>query len=276
MYVCQPVLFWVKNKSRKMSEKQQSRGRKARQDGFTLIELLVVVSIMAMLMSILLPGLSRARESGKCVVCLSNMRQLTLAWNFYATDNEDGLCSPDTYWNDTPASNYWVADGPVVPSNYIGGTETAIENGALWNYTQRTQGLYKCKSDNSGLLRSYSVSNIMGGYDRDGITAYRTLGEILRPSEKMVFIDASSRLQWIADGFWPVDVSTIEVRWRSLNEHNITARHSDGCNVSFADFHCEHWRWKDARTVKLADWEIRPDEASDNNIDLERVIKVLK
>jgi prepilin-type processing-associated H-X9-DG protein len=116
----------------------------------------------------------------------------------------------------------------------------------------------------------------MGGYARDGITAYQTSSEIHRPSEKMVFVDAASRLQWIADSFWPVDMGTSAIRWRILNEHNITARHNDGCNMSFADFHCEHWKWKDPRTIKLAYWEIRPDEASDNNIDLERVIKVLK
>jgi len=259
-----------------MSEPRQKRSRKNRQSGFTLIELLVVITIMAMLMSILLPGLSRAREAGKGVVCLSNIRQLTLAWNFYAMESEDKLCSPDTYWNDTPGSNYWVADGPVVPSNYTGGTETAVEEGVLWTYTQRTPGLYKCKSDGSKLLRSYSVSNIMGGYTRDGVTTYLTSGEIPRPSEKMIFIDAISRLRWIGDSFWPVDVGTGGVMWHILNEHNITARHSDGCNLSFADFHCEHWRWKDARTVKLAYWEILPDQASDNNIDLERVIEALK
>jgi prepilin-type N-terminal cleavage/methylation domain-containing protein len=48
---------------------QQTTYHKARQGGFTLIELLVVVSIMAMLMSLLLPSLSRAGEAGKRVVC---------------------------------------------------------------------------------------------------------------------------------------------------------------------------------------------------------------
>jgi prepilin-type processing-associated H-X9-DG protein len=116
----------------------------------------------------------------------------------------------------------------------------------------------------------------MGGLTRDDATTYQTSTEVPRPSEKIVFIDAISKLPWIADGFWPIDVSTTGVRWRSLIEHNITARHGEGCNASFADFHCEYWKWKDARTVKLAYWEIRPDEASDNNLDLERMIKTLK
>lgn len=259
-----------------MFKQQENAGRKTGQEGFTLIELLVVISIMAMLMSILLPGLNRAREAGKRVVCLSNLRQLTLAWNFYAIDNDDRLCSPDTYWNDTPASNYWVADGPVVPSNYTGGTRTGIEEGVLWPYTQWTLGLYKCKSDSSELMRSYSISNSMGGYAQDGITAYQSLGEVPRPSEKIVFVDATSRLRWIADSFWPVDIDASGIRWRIFDDHNITARHADGCNSSFADFHCEYIRWRDWRTVKLSFWEIQPDVASNNNIDLERIIRLLR
>lgn len=259
-----------------MFKQQKKAGWNIREEGFTLIELLVVISIMAMLMSILLPGLNRARESGKRVVCLSNLRQLTLAWNFYAMDNDDRVCSPDTYWNDTPGSNYWVADGPVVPSNYIGGTQTAIEDGVLWSYTQSTFGVYKCRSDGSKLLRSYSISNSMGGYAQNGTTTYSSLGEVPMPTEKVVFVDATSRLHWIGGSFWPVDIDTSGTRWRIFDDHNITARHADGCNASFADFHCEYVRWKDWRTVKLSFWEIEPDVASNNNIDLERITRLLR
>jgi prepilin-type N-terminal cleavage/methylation domain-containing protein len=52
--------------------------------GFTLIELLVVIAIIAVLMAILLPALNRVKEQGKRAVCLSNLRQLTMAWIMYA------------------------------------------------------------------------------------------------------------------------------------------------------------------------------------------------
>jgi prepilin-type N-terminal cleavage/methylation domain-containing protein/prepilin-type processing-associated H-X9-DG protein len=244
--------------------------------GFTLIELLVVVTIMSLVMSITLPSLSRAREAGKRVVCLSNLRQLTLAWYFYATDNDDRLCSPDTYWNDTPISRYWTADGPAVPSNNVGGTQAAIRDGVLWPYTEQTLGLYKCKSDSSTLLRSYAISNTMGGWRRDGIGPCHGLGDISRAAEKMVFTDAGTRLPWIVDSFWPVDIDNARMRWRLRDGHNLTARHAGGSNLSFADFHCEYWKWKDTRTEALAYWEIDPADASDNNADLTRMVELLE
>ncbi len=263
------------NKGREMSEQQQNTARKIGPGGFTLIELLVVISIISMLMSIMLPGLSRARELGKRVVCLNNLRQLTLAWYFYANDNDDRLCSPDTYWNDTPGSSYWVADGPALSSNNIGGTEIAIERGILWPYTEQTTDLYKCKSDASGFLRSYSISNTMGGYAHGRIRPFHSQ-DISGSSRKIVFIDADSRTRWIESSFRPINVSSTTPRWRIENSHNITARHSDGCNMSFADHHCKYWKWKDPRTVELANWEIDPAAASGNNRDLERMVEVLK
>lgn len=55
---------------------------------FTLIEMLVVISILALLIALLLPSLQKARQVARQVQCASNMRQLTLAMNLYATDNE--------------------------------------------------------------------------------------------------------------------------------------------------------------------------------------------
>ncbi|MGD0597245.1 MAG: prepilin-type N-terminal cleavage/methylation domain-containing protein [Sedimentisphaerales bacterium] len=62
-----------------------------RHRAFSLIELLVVIAIIALLMAILLPAMTKAREQGKRVVCLSNLRQLTVAWTAYAQMNSEKL-----------------------------------------------------------------------------------------------------------------------------------------------------------------------------------------
>jgi prepilin-type N-terminal cleavage/methylation domain-containing protein/prepilin-type processing-associated H-X9-DG protein len=271
-----------------MREQKHTHFREVGRRGFTLIELLVTISIIATLMSMLFPALNSAREQGQRVVCSSNMRQLTLAWYMYATSNEDRLCSADTIWND-PGNYNWVADGEVIAGNDIGGTEQAIKDGVLWrSYAGRSTDLFKCKTDASTLLRSYSISRTMNGKvgnsGDDNINPFRMLGHISRPAEKMVFIDASSEGRWIEGSFCPVfDIKALPPMWYvrenpiGVISRNITARHGEGCNLSFADMHCEYWKYSDSRTVKVADWgEMSPVEASGGNVDLERMVRLLR
>ena len=82
--------------------------------GFTLIELLVVIAIIAILASLLLPTLSKAKEKGRRTVCMSNLRQFGIAFRMYADDNSNGLLETLEVGGDR-APNSVAAFQPDIP-----------------------------------------------------------------------------------------------------------------------------------------------------------------
>ncbi|HZO86874.1 MAG TPA: prepilin-type N-terminal cleavage/methylation domain-containing protein [Chthonomonadaceae bacterium] len=112
-----------------------SSGWKKSLGGFTLIELLVVIAIIAILAAILFPVLSRAREKARQTACLSNLRQIGMAFALYVQDNDDRLPDrrdlklslPGGYrpWTSWPPSDPRAGWAAVVLSPYT-------HNDALW------------------------------------------------------------------------------------------------------------------------------------------------
>lgn len=99
-----------------------------RKKGFTLVELLVVISIIALLVSILMPALSKAREQAKLTVCITYVRQIVLAETYYALDHEDWL-PPGNF-----AQMYAEIRGLPFPGGYI------VWRDALDEYIDDAQG----------------------------------------------------------------------------------------------------------------------------------------
>jgi len=221
-------------------------------NGFTLIELLIVISVISLLMGILLPALQRARAQSKQIACLSNIKQLTVAWLSYADDNDYKLISAYTEDNPTKRGNEWYADWVCDgndPNGGIGNTEEAIESGALFPYTKMVE-VYKCPADRSERLRSYSISYYMNGEKRKGgrITAKKVIPQIRTPGTKMVFMDEYDRQ---SNANWNMNSWRLSASGQQWQD-DIAAWHSGGTNMSFADTHAEHYKWKDKRTLEYA------------------------
>jgi prepilin-type N-terminal cleavage/methylation domain-containing protein/prepilin-type processing-associated H-X9-DG protein len=100
---------------------------KIRRAGFTLIELLVVIAIIAILAAMLLPALSAAKQRAQAAACMSNQKQLALAWIMYSGDNNDLLAmnmdvrnntqTPSQLYNGLPAWVTGVIDWSTQPYN---------------------------------------------------------------------------------------------------------------------------------------------------------------
>jgi len=128
--------------------------------GFTLVELLVVIGIIALLISILIPALNKARQQSMRLKCLSNLRQLGIASLMYSNDNKQWLAFCN--WGPTSPRPGWLYSGTVVSNN-----PRMVETGVWWPYLKNAE-IYKCPAHatldraNSGVTDEYT-SYLMDG-----------------------------------------------------------------------------------------------------------------
>ncbi len=139
---------------------QGPRARDSLRGAFTLIEVLVVVAIIALLVAILLPSLSRARKQAQSATCLSNLKQFGVGFQFYALDNRTQPPPNRTFGGTPPEykdSDWWYYRH-MVP-RYIAAEKLSLTRSALF-------GVFVCPGDRKSASRSYSMNVFANNYPR--------------------------------------------------------------------------------------------------------------
>jgi prepilin-type N-terminal cleavage/methylation domain-containing protein/prepilin-type processing-associated H-X9-DG protein len=236
--------------------------------GFTLVELLVVISIIAILLAVLIPSLNKARELGRRVVCMNNLKSLGTANAVYANQYNYAylpaaykmfLADDMHWWPGNTEFRKILNIGSYGKDKKAVGDTTLDQTAAKSMYNMPKSFL--CPSDTvstdvknmlSGVLVSYGLNITEFTTSTDWSIAQRnckywghTAGRIQQPATKIAFIDGIDwHTSWASANY--------ETGWDLYGQQNISFyknkgihgpvfyRHSEGANMAFYDGHAAY------------------------------------
>jgi len=269
----------------------KKENRHAHKESIYAEELLVVIAVIAILIAILIPVLRSARELGHRTVCLSNLKQLTLAWLAYAEGQDGKLIDGHAFGTHTRRRGSltviiekgWAGDA-FLPNN---SRHRAVlmahpDKGPLWPYL-RDIDIYRCPRGRSGHVLTYTIvvsangrNNVEGTYvpgykgrpisrGADFYVIGKRIGRTVLRLTKLTDIEspgAGQRAVFVDNGELASDfyVHYLYPMWK-YNPPPI--HHRNGVTLSMADGHAEYWKWKGRETLniprKLLSFRVNPN-----------------
>ena len=239
-------------------------GRTPIKSGFTLIELLVVIAIIAILASLLLPALARAKAKAYQTQCVSNLRQLAITYQLY-TDDSEGHLPPNGYVINAQAAaigkQLWVmGDEHIFPESFTNVNFLFDPRYALFaNYLQ-SAAVYQCPADrttipvngvNQRRIRDYSLNVYFNWTMPANDQKYSPDYSIFTKTDDVEANDPSNLYTFVDTAPLSVCYSAFALYMgdSGFYWHRPSIEHNQSGVLAFADGHVAAHRWTDPVTL---------------------------